>query len=107
MRLPSVVDPDITLQEFIDRLLPMDQLPAFPVAVDKQLAGILRLRDMMDVRREDLRTTTVRQIMIAANDRSFVELGTPLAEAREIMQHNGIGALAVLNEEGKLVGFLV
>src|SRR5688572_25877956 len=45
MMLPAVVPPNMSLQEFIDRLLPINRQPAFPVAVDKNLYGILSLED--------------------------------------------------------------
>lgn len=107
MRLPAVVRPEITLQQFIDNLLPMNRQPAFPVAVNKQLYGILKLEHMMAVPREDLRRTEVRDVMIAVSPEMFVELGTPLSEARELIRGNGAGAVGVIDNEGKLVGFLV
>ena len=36
----------------------------------------------------------------------FVESLTLLSEAREIMRRNGIDSLGVIDENGKLVGFL-
>ncbi|NOT47646.1 MAG: site-2 protease family protein [Acidobacteria bacterium] len=107
MRLPAVVRPDITLQEFIDKLLPMNRQPAFPVAEDRQLYGILSLEDMMAVPRPDLRRLTVRETMRTVTEEMFVELGAPLSEARELMSGNGVKAVGVIDHEGKLVGFLV
>lgn len=107
MLLPAVVRPDISLQEFIDHLLPMNRQAAFPVAVDKQLYGILKLQDMKSVPSEDRRRVTVRDTMRAVTADMFVEVGTPLAEARELMRDNGVGAVGVIDHEGKLVGFIV
>ena len=107
MLLPAVVQPDVSLQDFIDKLLPMNRQPAFPVAVDKKLFGILRLEDMMAIPRDDLRKRTVRATMRTVTDEMFVEVGTPLNDARELMRTNGLGAVAVIDESGRLVGFLV
>lgn len=106
MRLPAIVQPDVTLQEFIDTLLPMNRQPAFPVAVDKKLHGILRLKDMMAVPRDDLRRVKVRETMKVVNADMFVEVGTLLSDARELMRGNGADSVGVIDQEGKLVGFL-
>ena len=37
----------------------------------------------------------------------FVGPQTPLARAEQLMAHNGAGALAVVDREGRLVGFLL
>lgn len=106
MMLPAVVPPDITLQEFIDTLLPMNRRPAFPVAVNKKLHGILRLEDMKAVPRDDLRRIKVRETMKIVTTDMFVETGTPLSEARELMRENRADALGVIDDNGNLVGFL-
>lgn len=107
MMLPAVVPPDITLQQFIDTLLPMNRHSAFPVAVDKKLYGVLRLKDMMSVPRADLRSVTVRETMKTVTADMFVELGSTLSDARELIRLNGADAVGVIDHEGKLVGFLV
>ncbi len=106
MLLPAVVSPDANLQEFIDHLLPMNRQAAFPVANEKQLYGILSLEDMRAVPRECWRSQTVRQTMRPITSDMFVEVGTPLPEARELMRANGVGSVGVIDHEGKLVGFL-
>lgn len=106
MRLPIPVEPDATLQYFIDHLLPMNRQPAFPVANEKELYGILLLEDMKRVPREDWRRVKVRDAMRPVAADMFVEVGTPLSEARELMSVNGTGAVSVVDHGGKLVGFL-
>jgi CBS domain-containing protein len=106
MLLPPVVLPGSTLQEFIDQLLPMNRYAAYPVANEKRLHGILLLEDMLAVPRNAWRGTTVRDAMRPVSADMFVEVGTPLFEAHELMSDNGTGALGVVDHEGKLVGFL-
>ena len=107
MRLPPHVAPDISLQQFIDTLLPMNRQAAFPVAVDRRIVGILTLADMMAVAKQDLRTTRVADVMrpIAAN--MVVETGTEFFVARELMRTNGVASVAVVSGDGSLVGFIV
>ena len=107
MLLPAVVPPNISLQEFIDKLLPLARYPAFPVAVNKKLFGILSLQDMKSIPRDDWRQVTVNETMRAVDDGMFVEIGTPLSQAKELMRLNGVGAVSVLDHDGRLVGFLV
>lgn len=107
MMLPPAVRPDLSLQEFIDHLLPMNRYRAFPVAIDKQLHGILKLEDMKAVPREELRHVRVSEKMRPVTDEMFVEVGTPLSEAKELMRENGVGAVGVIDHSGNLVGFLV
>jgi len=107
MLLPPAIDPDMLLQEFIDRILPMDRRGAYPVAVDRQLYGFLTLEDMRSVPREDWRRVKVREGMRPVNDEMFVEVGTPLSDAKELMRENGVGAVGVIDHGGKLVGFIV
>ncbi|MGD9560683.1 MAG: site-2 protease family protein [Pyrinomonadaceae bacterium] len=106
MMLPVMVQADLTIQEFVDGMLPMNRQAAFPVATDKQLSGILRLEDLKEVPREDWREVTVATTMRPVTDEMLVELGTPLPEARELMRVNGVGAVGVTDHEGRLVGFL-
>ncbi len=107
MILPPSVRPEQSLQEFIDHTLPMGRQRAFPVAADNQLFGILTLEDIKEVPRDDWRRATVKGTMRPVTDEMVVEIGTPLAEAREIMRRNGVTAVGVIDHEGRLVGFLV
>lgn len=107
MLLPATLDPDMPLQDFIDHVLPMHRRPAFPVAVGKQLYGILTLEDMRSVPREDWRRRKVSDRMRPVTDEMFVEIGSPLSDAKELMRENGVAAVGVIDHEGKLVGFIV
>ncbi|MEJ7849187.1 MAG: site-2 protease family protein [Pyrinomonadaceae bacterium] len=106
MKLPFALDPETKLQHFIDQILPLHRRTVFPVAKDRQLYGIFVLEDMKATARGDWHKTTVAQTMKPIEPEHFVESGTPLAEARELMRMNGVGAVGVIDREGKLVGFL-
>ena len=106
MQLPVSVAPDALIQHVVDNILPMNRQPAFPVANQRQLYGILMLVDVKSVPREDWRKVAVRDVMRHVTAEHFVEADTPLADAKELMQTNGVGAVGVIDEAGNLVGFL-
>jgi Zn-dependent protease len=106
MMLPISVAPEIDLMHVVDHILPMHRQAVFPVARDKQLYGLLLLEDMKPIPRESWRITPVQKVMRPVSAEHFVDSHASLAEARNLMRENGIGAVAVLNDDGMLVGFL-
>jgi Zn-dependent protease len=106
MMLPMPVEPDITLQHFIDHVLPAQRRSVFPVASGQRLLGMLLLKDLKDSPPASLRAATVADAMRPVTSEMFVELSTPLPEARELMAANGIGAVGVIDDSGRLVGFI-
>jgi CBS domain-containing protein len=106
MMLPVTVAPDQNLMYLVDHILPMHRQAVFPVARDKQLFGLLLLEDVKPIPRESWRLTQVQKVMRPVSADHFVDSRASLGEARNVMQENGIGAVAVLNEDGLLVGFL-
>jgi Zn-dependent protease len=106
MMLPVAIAPDHDLMHVVDHVLPMHRQAVFPVARDKQLYGLLLLEDMKPIPRESWRATNVEKVMRPVSAEHFVDSHVSLGEARNLMRENGIGAVAVLNDEGLLVGFL-
>ncbi|MEP7213059.1 MAG: site-2 protease family protein [Acidobacteriota bacterium] len=106
MKLAIPVMPEWTIQHVVDHVLIIACQPVFPVAVDKELYGMLLLHDVKAVGRSAWRATLVRDLMRPVQADYFVEIGTPLTEARALIRTNKIGALAVVDSSGKLVGCL-
>lgn len=106
MSLPFTLQPETSVSQFIDQILPLHQQTAFLVAQEKRLYGILALEDLKKLPRAVWHKTALRQIMRPVNDDLFVDAATKMSEARELMRENGVGALAVLDRNGLLVGFL-
>ena len=107
MLLPRSIDPDETVQNFIDHILPMQRQIVFPVARAKQLYGMLLLDDLRRAERANWRDTLVRDVMRAVTTEHFVETGSAAVEANALAVANGCGAVAVIDSEGKLVGFIL
>jgi CBS domain-containing protein len=67
---------------------------------------MLVLEDLKGLPRESWPRTRVREAMRPVEEKLFIEASAPLWRAAEIMRRNGIGALAVIDADGHLVGFL-
>lgn len=107
MLAPVSIEPDTLVSHFIDNFLPMHRQAAFPVAQAQRLHGILTLEDLKKLPRERWPRTHVSQVMRPVEQDLFVDTSTPLPRAEKLMSENGAGALAVVNDEGELVGFLL
>ena len=107
MSPPVTIAPELPVSTLIDEVLPLHRQTSFPVALNKQLQGILALEDLKSLPRERWRTTHARDVMRPIGPRFFVEPSTTLDRARELMKRNGVGSLAVINSNGELVGFLL
>jgi CBS domain-containing protein len=106
MAAPIAVEPDLTVQSFVDELLPLHRQATFPVARDRKLLGILLLEDLKKLPRDQWRTRRTREVMRPVNSSMFVPASATMASARELMQRNGVGAVAVINERYDLIGFV-
>jgi CBS domain-containing protein len=106
MSQPFAIEPALTISRLVDDVLPLHQQTSFPVAVKGQLYGILSLEDLRSLPRESWAKTLVQTVMRPIGPGFFVDPATTLNSAQEIMTENGVGSLAVVNAQGKLVGFL-
>lgn len=106
MQLPIAVAPDADIQHFVDKILPFYRQSVFPVAKEKQLYGMLLLEDLKKIPKENWREKKILEVMRHVTPDHFVETDTLLAEVRELMRVNEIGAVGVIDAKGKLVGFI-
>lgn len=106
MILPVIVAPESNVQHFVDKILAVHRQTVFLVAAERQLYGILKLEDFKSLPREQWRDTLIREVMRPITTEYFIESDAPLSEARILISENGIGALGVVDGEGRLVGFL-
>lgn len=107
MELPVSVSPDSTVMECVDRIVPFHQHVVFPAATNRQLYGFLVLEDIKtSLPNDKWRTTLVRDVMRAVKEEYFIETDRPVGEARDLLKYNGLGALGVIDKNGKLVGYL-
>src|SRR5205807_2009464 len=103
---PIAIEPDLPISRFIDEVLPLHRQTSFPVAHDRRLLGILSLEDLKKIPRDQWRKRRARDVMRSVNSSLFIRESAPMATAREVMQRNDLGALAVIADSGELVGYL-
>jgi Zn-dependent protease len=106
MSAPIVIEPDLTISRFVDEILPLHRYSSFPVARDKRLLGILMLEDLKKLPRDQWRDRRVRDAMRPVVPSMFIKASASMNTANEMIQRNGVGAVAVVEESGELVGFL-
>ena len=106
MSPPFALEPDLLVSRFIDEVLPLHRQTAFPVASNGRLHGIISLQDLKSLPRETWRVKRARDVMRPIAPQMFVTQTTTLMHARELMQTNGVGSLAIVDQKGDLIGFL-
>ena len=106
MSPPFALEPDVLISHFIDTILPLHPQTSFPVARNQRLQGILSLQDLKSLPRELWRDKRAGDVMRSVGAEMFVGPSVMLSSARELMRANGLGSVAVVDDKGKLVGFL-
>ena len=106
MSPPYALEPDLLVSRFIDEVLPLHRQTTFPVASNRRLQGIVSLQDLKSLPRESWRLKRARDVMRPVAPQMFVTQSTTLIYARELMQTNGVGSLAIVDQKGELIGFL-
>jgi Zn-dependent protease len=106
MAAPIVVEPQMSVGQFINAILPAHQQTSFPVARNGQLHGMLSLLDLKAVPRERWSQVHISEVMRPVGPMLFASEDTPMKRAEKLMQQNGLGALAIVDGHGRLVGYL-
>ncbi|HKP35983.1 MAG TPA: site-2 protease family protein [Pyrinomonadaceae bacterium] len=106
MAAPIAVEPDLPISRFIDELLPLHRHTTFPVAHNRKLLGILSLEDLKKVPREQWRARRARDVMRPVNASMFVPENATIESTNQLIEHSIVGAVAVVNNSGELVGFM-
>lgn len=106
MMLPSALTPERTIQSFIDDILPMHRRTAFAVSHGGRFAGMLVLDDVKKIEPVQWRRTSIEKVMRRPESRYFVHVDNSVSDARSLIESNGAGAVAVIDDGGELVGFL-
>ena len=106
MSPPVTLDPALVVTRFVDDILPLHRQTSFPVAVSGRLHGILSLEDLKSLPRDRWATTSVQAVMRPVKPGFFVAPATTLDSAQSVMKENGVGAVAIVNARGELIGFL-
>ncbi|MBS1786766.1 MAG: site-2 protease family protein [Acidobacteria bacterium] len=107
MNAPAVsITPELRVSEFIDRVLPKNRMTFFAVAHEGRLHGVLSLAKLRELPREHWEQTIVRDVMLPINDELFITIRASVEHAQRKLKMNDIGFLAVIDQDGFLVGYL-
>ena len=107
MRSPAVsVTPELSVAEFIDRVLTAHRHTHFPVARDGRLHGILSLDRLREEPKEKWERLTVAEVMNPIDESLFITVRASVDHARRKLKMNSIGFLAVIDPDGHLIGHL-
>jgi len=106
MSPPVALDPDLTVTKLVDDVLPLHRQTSFPVAIKGKLHGILSLADLKALPRDRWSNTAVKSVMHPIGPDFFVQSSSTLESATKLMKLNGVGSVAVIDNEGALVGFM-
>jgi CBS domain-containing protein len=107
MRSPAVsVPPELSVAEFIDQILTAHRHTHFPVAREGRLHGILSLDRLREEPREKWERLTVGEVMNPIDDSLFITARASVDHARHKLKMNSLGFLAVIDQDGLLIGHL-
>ncbi|HEY8459561.1 MAG TPA: site-2 protease family protein [Blastocatellia bacterium] len=107
MRSPAVsVSPELSVAEFIDKILAAHRHTHFPVAREGRLHGVLSLERLRKEPREKWERMTVAEVMNPINESLFITVRASIEHARRKMQMNSLEFLAVIDQDGFLIGHL-
>ncbi len=101
---PEVVAPDMPIASFIEDVAHVRGHSTYPVVDGDQLLGLVSLRRAGRVPPEERGTTTVRDVMVVADEVPLLRPDTDLTEAAIALQ-KGPGRAAVM-ADGRIVGIL-
>jgi Zn-dependent protease/CBS domain-containing protein len=107
MQSPAVsVSPELLVAEFIDRILTAHRHTHFPVAREGRLHGILSLESLREEAQEKWETLTIGEVMKPIDESLFITARASIEHARRKLKMNSLGFLAVIDQDGLLIGHL-
>jgi Zn-dependent protease/CBS domain-containing protein len=107
MRSPAVsVSPELSVADFIDRILASHRHTHFPVARDGRLHGILSLDRLREEPKEKWGRLTIGEVMKPIDESLFITVRASVEHARRKLSMNSLGFLAVIDQDGLLIGHL-
>ena len=107
MQSPAVsVSPELLVAEFIDRILTSHRHTNFPVARDGRLHGVLSLESLREEPQDKWEKLTIGEVMKPIDESLFINVRASIEHARRKLKMNSLGFLAVIDQDGFLIGHL-
>jgi len=94
-----LVDPHMSVQNFVDEIMLRSAMRCFIVAQNGTLLGMLTSHEVRAVPRERWPATSMQEIMKPLEKVRFVSPETPLADALEVMAREDLNQLPVISQQ--------
>ncbi len=101
----TTINPDTTIQQFVDRYLNRLKHHGYPVVEGGKVVGIICEHDIREIGIERWDEYRVEDVMVPREELHTVEPEDNAADALMIMARNDVGRLPVIKDDG-LVGIL-
>jgi Zn-dependent protease/CBS domain-containing protein len=101
-----LVPPDMRIADFIDKVLKNNRHTTFPVAQEKRLHGLLLLKELKSVPRDQWPSLKACDVMRPVDGSMFISSLTSIADARGVLATNGLGRAVVLDRRGLIIGYV-
>jgi predicted transcriptional regulator len=102
---PVVVPGDIPVDRAVEEHFMRHGFGGFPVGHDRQIEGLLSLRQVTGCPPEERSRRTVRDIMRPASDRITIPVSAPVSDALRRMEEADTGRLLV-TDGGRVIGLV-
>lgn len=102
---PETVNPDMNLQELVDRYFLSRRYHSFPVTQDSHPVGIITLNQVKDIPREEWKYHTVKDTMIPTENRVTASPDEQMSQVLQKMQDSGVQRVLVI-QNGLLRGII-
>ena len=99
----DVVDPTASVADLVDRMF-RERHTGYPVLDGDRVVGVVTLSDAREV--DEIERDAYRVENVMSRELHTVSPETPVMDAFETMQENGVGRLLVMTDDGRLVGLL-
>ncbi|TVP62045.1 MAG: CBS domain-containing protein [Nodularia sp. (in: Bacteria)] len=96
---PETVNPDMNLQELVDRCFLSRRYHSFPVTEDSHPIGIITLNQVKDIPREEWEYRTVKDTMIPIENRVTARPEEQMSKVLQKMQDSGVRRVLVIQND--------
>jgi Zn-dependent protease/predicted transcriptional regulator len=100
------IPPDMKVTDFINKVLNNNHHTTFPVVRDRRLHGLLLLKELKQVPREQWSQLETREVMRPVDTSMFINANTPIPQAQLMLETNGLGSAVVLDSNGLILGYV-
>jgi Zn-dependent protease len=100
------VPADLPLARVVDEYFWRHHVTSFPVVDGSRVLGILSIHRLTERPAEEWRTTPARDAMLPLGDAVTARPGDRVPDALAKLSGNGLGRLVVLDDAGRLAGYL-